>query len=138
MGVAQFGRRAGLRSRLLEVQVLSPTSDLSRRSSIGSSASMPRSRLGVRVSSPTPDTLHAWPSGFRRRVAAPVRAVRFRQRAPNGCRSGASGRRAELKPPFFGGSSPPFGITVFCGWASAQLGLISLDLLGALPRPAIR
>ena len=75
---------------------------------------------------------------YRRRAAAPVRAVRFRQRAPNGCRSGASGRRAELKPPFFGGSSPPFGITVFCGWASAQLGLISLDLLGALPRPAIR
>ena len=35
MGVAQFCRRAGLRSRLLEVQVLSPTSDFRRRSSIG-------------------------------------------------------------------------------------------------------
>ena len=49
-----------------------------------------------------------------------------------------TGRRTELKPPSFEGSSPSFGILDFCGWARARLGLISLGRLGALPRPAIK
>jgi hypothetical protein len=73
------------------------------RSSKRESASAPCSRLGVQTSSPTSrllfDFRHGWPSGFRRVAAAHVRSVRFRRRALNIRRSGAIGRRAELKPP---------------------------------------
>ena len=84
VGVAQFGRRAGLRSRLLKVQVLSPTSVFRRRSSIGRARACqargrefkpPRRLLMFEAS-----TLGR--VDFRRGAANPVRAVRFRQRAP--------------------------------------------------------
>jgi hypothetical protein len=140
--VAQVGRRAGLRSRLLEVQVLSPTSDFRRRSSIGSSASMPRSRLGVRVSSPTPDFMHAWPSGFRGAGPQPlsgrfdsVSVLQVWQAEMAEVAQVADARSLNLRP--LRVRFPPSASKGFCGGASAQLGLISLDLLGALPRPAI-
>ena len=65
------GRRTGLRSRLLEVQVLSPTSDFRRRSSIGRARVCqargrefkPPRRLHI--------LLHAWPSGLQAQGRSP-------------------------------------------------------------------
>ncbi len=83
---------------------------------------------------------HAWPSGFQAQGRSPCQDGSI----PSACSKylcaevAKLGKRAELKPPSIEGSTPSFCISGFsCGGASARLGLISLDSLGALPRPAI-
>ena len=107
--------------------------EVSRRSSTGRARAC--QARGWEFKSPRPFqfvVLHVWPSGVRYLPAKQGRSVRFRWRAPD-CRSGASGRRTELKPLRFAGSTPAFGI---CGGrASVRLGLITPACWERYPGP---
>ena len=141
MGVAQVGRRAGLRSRLLEVQVLSPTFVFSRRSSIGRARA--RHARGREFKPPRrlqTARLAEWILGAGSQPLSgrfdSVSVLQVWQAEIAEVAQVADARSLNLRS--LRVRFPPSAFLAFCGGASAQLGLISLDSLGALPRPAIR
>ena len=116
VGVAQFGRRAGLRSRLLKVQVLSPTSVFRRRSSIGRArACQARGRefeppRRLQITARLAEWIQAQGCKPCQGGSIPSACSNF-QRAE--VAQSADARSLNLRN--FEGSTPSFGMSIFCG-----------------------